>query len=60
MILGAKNIPGWITLLILGAAEIASRVVFRYNPSLLPAPSTTEKTIVDTSAGMAGWWLTSR
>jgi hypothetical protein len=61
LILGAKNMPTWVTLAIFGAAEICVQIVSRNFPEIAPelTPNTTEKIIVDTSAGMLGWWITS-
>lgn len=59
LILGAKNLPAWVTLLILGSAELCLQIVCRKFPDLLPehVPNNAEKALIDTGAGMAGWWV---
>lgn len=62
LILGAKNLPGWLTLLILGAAEVCTQIACKHFPDLAPdlTANNTEKAVVDAGAGMIGWWIMSK
>jgi hypothetical protein len=57
MILGAKGMPPWLALLIIGSAEVGLQMMHRNYPGLWDVtPNSPQKALVDAGAGMIGWW----